>query len=249
MILHISKVRSVAAGYICTCSELITKLQRTSYAKPWWEDTVITEHCCWRLLQDPESLPCYCQVTVTAENEDVWWGRADTQTEQADSAPEESQHARGTRAPPLEPAEGAGPGSSSTKLLVQHSWDPAQAGPARCPQGKRLLHTICMFWNIIDIKSDQLPSKMTKCCWVCLTVFTFPFLFVHLYKAVFKEIKYVIFGFSSFHFPNDWLKDQISSKWSRSQVIATAFFSNSFAFFSSSSLSINILIEMSLIFV
>lgn len=153
MILHISKVRSVAAGYICTCSELITKLQRTSYAKPWWEDTVITEHYYWRLLQDPESLTCYCQVTVTAENEDVWWGTADPQTEQADSAPGVSQHARGTGAPPLEPAEGAGPGSS-TKLLVQlSSAQPLhRAGPAHCPQGKRLLHTICVFWNIIDIK-------------------------------------------------------------------------------------------------
>lgn len=205
MILHISKVRSVAAGYICTCSELITKLQRTSYAKPWWEDTVITEHCCWRLLQDPESLPCYCQVTVTAENEDVWWGRADTQTEQADSAPEESQHARGTRAPPLEPAEGAGPGSSSTKLLVQHSWDPAQAGPARCPQGKRLLHTICMFWNIIDINVTNFPVKWQNaagCAWQSSLSLFYLFISTKLFS---KKLSMSFLGFLVFIFQmTDW---------------------------------------------
>lgn len=74
MVLNTSKVRSVAAGYIC--SELITKLQRTSYAKAWWEDTVILEHYYYRLLQDLEPLICYCKLTIPPENEDVWQGRA-----------------------------------------------------------------------------------------------------------------------------------------------------------------------------
>lgn len=118
MILNISKVRSVAAGYICTCSELITKLQRTSYAKAWWEDTITVEHYYWRLWQDPKPLICYCKLTITAENEEVWQGRADSQLADSPSghsssaaaacppgeaAPKVTQvslHTLGTQAPP-----------------------------------------------------------------------------------------------------------------------------------------------------
>lgn len=76
MVLNTSKVRSVAAGYIW--SELITKLQRTSYAKAWWVDTVILEHYYYRLLQDLEPLICYCKLTIPPENEDVWQGEQPT---------------------------------------------------------------------------------------------------------------------------------------------------------------------------
>lgn len=150
MILNISKVRSVAAGYICTCSELITKLQRTSYSKALWEDTIIVKHYYWRLWQDPKRLICYCKLTITAENEDslaresrLTAGRL-TQGPPGEAAPEVTQvslHTLGTQAPP--PCQGvqhcprAPLSSSCSRAEMLH-----RAGPAHSPQHKRLLHTI-----------------------------------------------------------------------------------------------------------
>lgn len=181
----------MAAGYICTCSELITKLQRTSYAKAQWEDTIILGHYYWRLWQDAEPLICHCTGTVPPENEDVCWGeQSRLQTQPTVTVwPLEQQHPRGhtDTTPPAQGETEAGSPSvpecspapephSTTKHLLQQSWDPAQGGT--CPQQEASAYNswICFgFMVIIGIKSDQLPSKMMKHCCICLIVFTFPF--------------------------------------------------------------------------
>lgn len=121
----------MAAGYICTCSELITKLQRTSYAKAQWEDTIILGHYYWRLWQDAEPLICHCTGTVPPENEDVCWGeQSRLQTQPTVTVwPLEQQHPRGhTDTSP--PAQGETEAGSPSVPECSPAPEPHKAPPA-----------------------------------------------------------------------------------------------------------------------
>lgn len=157
MIVNISKVRSVAAGYTCTCSELITE--------NFLCKSLVRRHYNYRaLLQDPKPFICYCKLTP--ENEDVWGGRADTllpgspvgraaQLLQCEHL--EKQHPGHTGTTSSSLLWKAEPGSTtvSVSAALPRSPHPAsrstscsraetlhRAGPAHSPQRKRLRQTI-----------------------------------------------------------------------------------------------------------